>query len=191
MPTKRYYKPSNDEVKLELQIIDKLKDICEKDKDINIEFANIRFAGKDYSYYEKLREGKEVVAIINNSKNKKATITILVEKGLLVYYKINKKATYVAKLKEIANASFNIKAGEYVLETTKEVDDEPEGRAPINWDERIGCTPDEENNNIQDTEESCYDENDKFWDWYERHEYCKQYREMFGTDSTEVSEEYF
>lgn len=195
MRAKRYYKPSKEEVKLGIKILEQLIQICERDASINIKDACINFSCKEGSYYEYLREGKELTANVKNFKNQKADIQILVEKGLLIYYKFNNKTTYVAKLKEIANSK-NIKAGKYVeeyVETEYEQKRKLEKNTPNSWDEsKKDKTPKIEYNNIPKKEnpQPLDDGYDEWMDWYERHEYCEQYRQMFGTESTEVTDEY-
>lgn len=191
----RYYVPSKDEVKAIDQICKQMQKIATERFLLDDPF--IDFPYEDGLHYQKMHEQKEFAMVLRSINSEDIHVRVMVQNGLLLYYKYKGEKTYVSKLKDVAkNANVTIRKGHWKQYKNNFV--------PIEVDEKV--------DNIEDNTFDGYTERPTFYnpvekkkeqispedewaDKYQRYllrkEYCQQYREMFGTESTEVNEEFY
>lgn len=190
----RYYVPSNDEVKVIDRIVEQMKKIATEKFYLDNPF--IDFPYKDGLQYAKLHENKEIAMVLRSLKSSDVHVRVMVQNGLLLYYKYNGEKTYVAKLKDVAKSSnVKIKNGRWKEEFEKEFTKKQKHKRKEDYEDNTFDGFHDRPTFYNKPQQEPLQEQDfldtKFGRYLMRKEYCQQYREMFGTESTEVTDEYY
>ena len=190
----QYYVPSKDEVKVIDKIIEQMKKIATERFLLDNPF--IDFPYEDGLHFQKLHENKEFAMILRSITSDDIHIRVMVQNGILLYYKYKGEKTYISKLKDVAkNSNVTIRKGHWEkyknnfvpVEVKKEIED----NTFDGFTERpTFYNPVEEK---EEQEQLSYQDAwaDKYQRYLMRKQYCQQFREMFGTESTEVNEEFY
>lgn len=191
----RYYSPSNDEIKIIENVEKQLKSIVKNKFDMKDPF--IDFAYQDGLQYSRIHENKEIAAVLRSLQAEDIHIRVMVQNGVVVYYKYKGEKIYVAKHKDIVKAAnTKIRHGKWVTEFDDVQQERPRRKKKRRSEDSYDSLYERPNyyrEPVQQQESQSSEDfyNTKYERYLMRKEYCQQYREMFGTESTEVTDEYY
>ena len=192
---RRYYSPSNNEIKIIDNVEKQLKSIAKNTFGMKDPF--IDFAYQDGLQYSRIHENKDIAAVLRSLQAEDIHIRVMVQNGVVVYYKYKGEKIYVAKHKDIVKAAdIKIRHGKWVTEFDDIQQERPKRKKKKRSKDSLDSLYERPNYYRQPVQQQESQPTENFYDTkYERYlrrkEYCQQYREMFGTESTEVTDEYY
>lgn len=188
----QHYDPSNDEIKVMKNIEKELLNIAKKR--FQMKDPCVKFNYNDGLHYERMQQNKDISVTIYNEE-KTINMRVMINFGLLIYYQIRgKDKVYVTKLKDIVKyKNTNIKKGHWVSSGFIYCDCEPCDKLDKELGEYVPKEfekiPDPKYNHKEEKVQD--DEEDRYMDFLMRQMYCEEFRETYGTDSIEVTDEFY
>lgn len=187
---RQYYNPSDDEIKIIDNVVRQLKSIA-KHK-FGMKDPCVDFAYENGLQYSRIHENKELAVVLSSFNAENVRIRVMIQNGVFAYYKHEGMKFFVTKPNRMTkNADVKIKHGKWTTEFDN-VQGDRKKKSKENSSDGLYERPNFYNPPVKQQKESSQELYDTKYERYlRRKEYCQQYREMFGTESTEVTDEYY